>query len=148
MDLIGFENYLIYPDGKIYNKIRKTFMKPRIEKSGYERIGLTKNGKQEQFYIHRLVAQHYIPNPENLPIADHIDFNRTNNDVSNLRWFSIRSSLIHRTTCSTTPNIVITKSNTYSVRFQKVNKLMYGKTFKTLEEAEQARDAYILENNI
>lgn len=53
---------------------------------GYYTIGLWKNGKVKQFRISRLVAETFIPNPDNKPYVDHIDTNKENNTVSNLRW--------------------------------------------------------------
>ena len=54
--------------------------------NGYLTVSLTKNGKQKVFYIHRLVAVTFIPNPENKPCIDHINTIRTENCVWNLRW--------------------------------------------------------------
>ena len=54
--------------------------------SGYKFIGLYKGGKLYQFYVHRLVAQAFIPNPENKPEVNHIDGDKSNNHVSNLEW--------------------------------------------------------------
>ena len=54
--------------------------------NGYLMVNLTKNGKQKQFKVHRLVAEAFIPNPEDKPCIDHINTIRTDNRVSNLRW--------------------------------------------------------------
>ena len=54
--------------------------------NGYLMVNLTKNGKQKSFYVHRLVAETFIPNPEDKPCIDHINTIRTDNRVSNLRW--------------------------------------------------------------
>lgn len=54
--------------------------------NGYLMVGLTKNRKQKLFYVHRLVAEAFIPNPNNLPCVDHINTIRTKNEVGNLRW--------------------------------------------------------------
>ena len=53
---------------------------------GYLRTGLYKNGQGKHYFIHRLVAEAFIPNPNNLPCIDHIDRNYLNNSVDNLRW--------------------------------------------------------------
>lgn len=55
-------------------------------RNGYLAIFLSKNGKYKSYYIHRLVAVAFIPNLDNLPEIDHIDTDKTNNGVENLRW--------------------------------------------------------------
>ena len=67
-------------------KIRK----PQLTRYGYYRIGLTKNHKQIYYSVHRLVAEAFIPNPENLPQINHKDENKLNNCVSNLEWCTAR----------------------------------------------------------
>lgn len=53
---------------------------------GYLIVNLCKNKKHKQFLVHRLVAEAFIPNPENKPCIDHIDTNKENNKITNLRW--------------------------------------------------------------
>ncbi len=55
-------------------------------RSNYLAIGLTKNKKQITYCVHRLVAQAFIDNPENLPCVNHIDENKLNNNANNLEW--------------------------------------------------------------
>lgn len=84
-----FETYHINEEGEIlsYRSGRPKLLKPRVNKYGYARINLVNNeGKQYTKEIHRLVAETFIPNPENKPTVDHVDRNRLNNHVSNLRW--------------------------------------------------------------
>jgi len=76
------ENYEIYEDGRIYSKRYDRFLKPSNYTNGYLRVNI--DGKWH--LVHRLVAQKFIPNPDNLLFVDHIDGDRTNNHVSNLRW--------------------------------------------------------------
>lgn len=55
-------------------------------KCGYKMIDLRMNGKRKRVYVHRLVAQAFIPNPNNLPQVNHKDENKLNNFVDNLEW--------------------------------------------------------------
>lgn len=69
-----------------YYKIRGKILKPKIDKDGYFKICLKKNDIKKYFFIHRLVAQTFIPNPNNLPQVNHKDETKQNNCVSNLEW--------------------------------------------------------------
>ena len=87
MEIQGFPNYLIYPDGRVWSKIGKgRFLKPCLDKGNYNALGLRNNGKRCSVKIHRLVAIHYIQNPENKPQVDHINRDRSDNRLENLRW--------------------------------------------------------------
>lgn len=59
---------------------------PTKDYKGYLRLNLCKEGKQKPFKVHRLVAQAFIPNPNNLPQVNHKDENKENNCITNLEW--------------------------------------------------------------
>lgn len=63
-----------------------TILKSKLDKYGYPNLGLYKNGVGKFFTIHRLVAMHFISNPDNLPQVNHKDEDKTNNCVENLEW--------------------------------------------------------------
>lgn len=63
-------------------------MKPRYTKVGYCRVVLTKNGVSKDKYIHRLVAETFLPNSDNLTDVNHINENKHDNRVENLEWGS------------------------------------------------------------
>lgn len=87
MDLIkGFEDYQITDDGRVWSNKRKIWLKPLINNSGYHQVRLRKDGKYYMKCIHKLVAETYIPNPNNYTEVDHLDTNTSNNTVSNLCW--------------------------------------------------------------
>lgn len=69
-----------------FRVIKGKILKPKLDDKGYYKIGLTKNKKQKFYFIHRLVALTFIPNPNNYPIINHKDGNPKNNYVENLEW--------------------------------------------------------------
>lgn len=95
-DIKGYEGlYQISSLGRVKSLARSTknqycksnyIMKSEVQKSGYKKIGLYKNRKQTYFSIHRLVAEAFIPNPNNYPCVNHKDENKNNNNVINLEW--------------------------------------------------------------
>ncbi len=85
-DIKGYEGlYAITSCGKVWSYISKKFLKPKIDR-GYFKVHLYKDKKQKSYYIHRLVAEAYIPNPENLPEINHKDEIKSNNSIKNLEW--------------------------------------------------------------
>ena len=78
--------YSIDRSGNVFSHINGKILKPHPNHRGYLMVSLYKDGKSKKSTIHKLVAITYIPNPNNLPEIDHIDTNRQNNNVENLRW--------------------------------------------------------------
>lgn len=66
-----------------------------LSTKGYMRTSLWKNKKSSMKSIHRLVAQAFIPNPNNLPQINHKDGNKTNNNVENLEWVTAKENVAH-----------------------------------------------------
>ena|SRR3990167_5519570 len=93
--LKGYEkHYEIGTDGtiRIIGKIRKTCP----NKDGYRQIGLSNgSGKQKMFLVHRLVAETFIDNSDNLPTVNHRNGIKNDNNVDNLEWCTITENLIH-----------------------------------------------------
>lgn len=85
-EIKDFENYWVSSEGRIWSEKRNKFLKPRATKRGYLQVGLWRNGKQYWLYVHRLVAEAFIENRENKPEVDHINRDRLDNRVENLRW--------------------------------------------------------------
>lgn len=83
----GYENlYEVSNIGNVRNKKNKVLKVKNINSNGYYRVELWKKNKKRNVLIHRLVAETFIPNLNNLPCINHIDMNRKNNCVSNLEW--------------------------------------------------------------
>ena len=83
-----YPNYTISDKGEIVNINTNKELKPYIRNDGYVIISLSKGGKKYKCYLHRLVAETFIPNPDNLPQVNHKDENKSNNCVSNLEWIT------------------------------------------------------------
>lgn len=69
----------------LQNYRKNNILKPKMKK-GYYQVGLRKNNKRKWYSVHRLVAQTFLPNENNLPQVNHRDENKLNNNVSNLEW--------------------------------------------------------------
>jgi hypothetical protein len=84
-------------DGRIYSSRSGTLreLSQHIMWRGYARVTISTNGAKKHYRVHRLVAETYTPNPENLPEVNHIDRNKLNNSVDNLEWISSRDNTVH-----------------------------------------------------
>lgn len=86
VDMKDYEGLYKINKTEIWSCWYKKVMVFQENDDGYLQINLTKNGKSNYKRFHRLLAIQYIPNPENLPEIDHIDRNKKNNNLENLRW--------------------------------------------------------------
>lgn len=83
-----YDKYYVTKDGKVWSEKVHRFLTQQESNKGYFIVNLFINGKSKHEYVHRLVAETYIPNPDNLPTVNHKDENRKNNNVENLEWMS------------------------------------------------------------
>lgn len=110
----GYEGlYAVARTGVVYSLPRKYSNKLKIMtpvdnmKAGYLRVALTKNGKTKLVYIHRVVAETYITNPQNKPMVNHIDGVKTNNRVENLEWVTDQENRTHAFELGLLPSQII-----------------------------------------
>ena len=139
MEIQGYPNYLIYDDGRVFSKKSDRFLKSSPNSCGYLLIRLWNEEDKKTFTIHRLVALHYIPNPENKPFIDHISRDKQDNRKENLRWSTRSENSQNRDIFKNNKlgikNICYDKSqNRYSYE-KRINGVKHRKYFKTLQEA-------------
>ena len=85
--IIGYENlYKINNYGEVLSLRSNKILKPNNNGIGYFIIQLCKNGKRKNYLIHRLVAEHFLDNPNNLTEVNNKDEDKSNNFVNNLEW--------------------------------------------------------------
>lgn len=91
----GYPNYTISKMGVVVNKKYNRQIKLKTSHKGYSTVELWNDGKRKIFMVHRLVASAFIPNPENKPQVNHLDFNRSNNNIENLEWVTAKENVHH-----------------------------------------------------
>ena len=96
LDIEGFPDYCVSNRGRVYSRKTEKIMRGRPVSDGYLQVGLYRDGVRSWKYVSVLVAEAFLLNPEGLPDVDHIDHNRANNDVSNLRWLTHRKNQFYR----------------------------------------------------
>ena len=106
--------YEIWSDGTVWSLISNKALKPRLIKTGYGRVHL--KDSSTDYYIHRLVAEAFLDNPNNLPQVNHKDENKLNNCVENLEWISIKENTNYGTR-----NLKASIKNGYIVQMCDIN---------------------------
>lgn len=112
--------------------IKSSLLRPYKNHSGHLRVRLTKKSVGKKFLVHRLVAQAFIPNPQNFPIINHKDENPSNNKVDNLEWCTIKynnnygSYKKKMSTLKSKPIKVIYRDGTYEIW---ASAIIFGKNF-------------------
>lgn len=144
--ITNYPNYEVSDAGEVRNVVTGKVLEPGLNSGGYHQVMLCPGRKNMR--VNRLVALHFIENPENKPCVDHIDRDKTNNHVSNLRWATrsennLNADYYHKKTDGT-QYIIITRCQRFEVRIKGRTKV--NKNFKTLEEAIAFRDQFMVEH--
>jgi len=88
--------YAVTDKGEVINRANNCPLTPTKNPNGYLKVALANgDGTSEQVLVHRLIAEHFIPNPYKHPQVNHIDGNKENNAVSNLEWCSAKQNCCH-----------------------------------------------------
>lgn len=117
-------------------------------RKGYKSVHLYKDGKGKHVLLHRLLAQAFLPNPEHLPTVDHLNRNKLDNSLENLKWETRTGQNLNRgryvqKNNTGEPNITYTqRDNAFVVQLQK-NFVRYKKNFRTLEDAIEYRNTIL-----
>jgi hypothetical protein len=109
----GYE-YLIDTHGNIKSLLTGKMLKLTVFKNGYKCVSLRKNMKTIKHYVHRLVAQTFIPNPDGKRTVNHKDGNTLNNCIDNLEWYTDSEQQYHAYDTLNRTNGMIGKENTTS----------------------------------
>lgn len=153
-DIKYFPNYQVSNLGNVRNKSRGNILKPNpvLKKCGYVawEVNITdeRDGKQKHGKISRLVATAFLPNPDNLPVVDHIDRNPENNRLDNLRWYSQsdnnRNTNVRKDNKSGHKGVYwMEAKQKYKAEVCLNKKNIHIGVYKTKEEAIKAREEYI-----
>lgn len=96
-DIKGYEGlYAVTSCGKVWSYRSKKFLKAYESGGGYLKVSLQgTDGGRKQVYVHRLVAEAFVPNPEGKGYVNHLDENKKNNVPSNLTWVSQQENVIY-----------------------------------------------------
>ena len=111
-----FSHYSVSPCGTVIHNIKETNVKPRKNERGYLVVELWENTtSRKTVRVHRLVAEAFIPNPNNLPEVNHKDGNTSNPNVSNLEWITHQNNMIHAVENNLLPFQKITCQTAHSI---------------------------------
>ena len=136
-EIEGYEDYLIYSDGRVWSKKRNKFLKATISNRGYYQVTLCKNTNGRGYLIHRLLAEHFIPNPQNKRTVNHIDGNKLNNHLNNLEWATDSENMKHafKNGLNKQTNYRAAIKASTERRSKKVIEINSGREFKSQQEA-------------
>jgi HNH endonuclease len=154
-----YSNYKVSKYGHVFNKKGRLLKTFRCH-SGYDRIALKRDdGAYHKIYVHRAVALAHIPNPNNYEYIDHIDRNKLNNKMENLRWVTATMNSLNRTFNTEMPRYI--RHKTFRVKKQDIPywvidvrnsilnvRVRYLCSEYTMEQVLTFRNALMTTNNI
>lgn len=170
-DIPGYEGlYQVSDMGRVrslpriveFNGIRRRTqgktLKPHDNGNGYMNVPLHKNGTTETAYVHRLVACAFVPNPDDKPCVNHIDYDTNNNRASNLEWVTQGENIAHSLQNSHVPHkswkmptsgeryiyeIERRGRKVYRVQIRRNRRFILNREFRDVESAVKCRDEFL-----
>jgi hypothetical protein len=148
-----FQDYFINRQGVVLSKRRYKdgiILKQTLSNRGYYIVTFSINKKRTNFPIHRGLAKTFIPNPNNYDCVDHINRNRQDNRLENLRWCSYTENNKNRSISKTNNSGYkqiswYKKQQRWCVRIHRNGKYLSRKCFKKLEDAVEFRNKILTE---
>ena len=139
------ETYEVSNLGRVRNKKTGRILKGSLH-NGYQQVVLQK----KTYLIHRLIALHFIDNPNNYPLVDHYDGDKQNNRLENLRWVTSQQNSMNRgiRTNNTSGFIGVSFRKSKWIAQITVNKYRFLGYYDTAELASEARKKYRIDNNL
>lgn len=126
------DHELIRKNGRIDNR-RGKFVKPGVDRYGYQRVTFSHKGQRKTYSVHRLVAKAFIPNPDNKPTVNHKNGIKTDNRVENLEWATQSEQKEHSIKNHLCDKNIKALASANKKRSRRVNYL--GKTYNSIREA-------------
>lgn len=128
-DIKGYEGlYAITSCGRVWSYRSQRFLKSNVNRNGYEYVVLSIGNKRKTLTVHRLVAEAFIPNPDNLPEVNHKDEIKTHNYINNLEWVNKTKNINYGTR-----NHRVSKNNSKAVYCEELNKVFVSITIASQE---------------
>jgi len=139
-----YDNYVVSNFGNVKNTKTNKFLKPQVDMHGYYTVDLYNNNKRKHKKIHRLVIEAFIENIFNKPCVDHINNDRLNNNVKNLRYATSqenkRNSKLNINNTSSVKGVHFNKkAQKYSAQIVIDGIKIHIGYFQNIEDAKQAR---------
>lgn len=120
-------------------------LRPSKTKIGYFHTTLCKEGNHRDILIHRLVALTFLPNPENKPTVDHINRDKEDNRLENIRWATHSEQYInkHYANDDTNQRNIRKHRLRWVVQIERDRQVLFRKSYATLQEAQESRDEFL-----
>lgn len=168
-EIEDYPNYMVSEDGQVMRKACTIWTKKGTRRLSermlstdstvgqYRIVVLYRDGEHKAFYIHRLVAKAFVPNPKQLPCVNHIDYDTSNNRASNLEWCTYGENVRHSAQRMRKPHktrvgavgekYISMIGEKYRVSLRRKGYETIDKQFMSLEEAIEYRDKVLEARN-